>query len=315
MSARGDKNGFKNLAIHWGMQHGDEPFPEGVSKVTENTRQMLSENFGGRTHSLETRQKMSEAHSGKNNVWYGKRRSDGTSSKVAESMPDMSGENNPMYGKHHSEETRRKIAEAIEGNTHSEETKQKMSEARSGENNVWYGKRRSEETCRKIAESLEGKRLTKEHKENMSKAMLGREFTEEHKQKISDAQKGRVIPDEVIRKALRNVGSNGVCNIPTKRTLRSDWEREIDLLLYDAGFEFEYEPEIFEIGGGRKYTPDFRVGGNIIEVKGRLFGGEIQNAARFMREHPKYRYIVVGTELPADVWIPWNDRETLLKIL
>ncbi len=61
------------------------------------------EGMCGFTHSEKSKKKISDANSGENNPWYGKKR--------PEHSKRMSGENNPFYGKHHSEETKKKIGE------------------------------------------------------------------------------------------------------------------------------------------------------------------------------------------------------------
>ena len=86
----------------------------------------ISEAKKGKTHSEETRKKMSEANKSKNN---------------------------PMYGKTHSEETRKKMSEAKKGKTLSEKTRKKISEANKGENNPMYGKTHSEEARKKMSEA------------------------------------------------------------------------------------------------------------------------------------------------------------------
>lgn len=72
-------------------------------KYSDEVKHKISESLKGKTHSLETRKKMSEHHadvSGENNPMYGKK---------------LSGEKNPMYGKTHSEETRKKMSDAFKG--------------------------------------------------------------------------------------------------------------------------------------------------------------------------------------------------------
>lgn len=80
----------------------------------------------GKTHSEESKKKMSEVKKGENNYW---------------------------YGKQHSDETKKKMSEAHKGKTHSEESKKKMSESKKGENHPLYGKHHSEETKIKMAKS------------------------------------------------------------------------------------------------------------------------------------------------------------------
>ena len=140
----------------------------------------------GKTHSEETRRKMSEAQKGENNHMYGKKLSKETRRKMSEAQK---GENNHMYGKKLSKETRRKMSEAHKGKglgnrsggmlgkTHSEETRRKMSEAHKGLKH----KPHSEETRRKMSEAKMGKKR--------------KPFTEEHKKKLSEARKRKKISE------------------------------------------------------------------------------------------------------------------------
>lgn len=105
---------------------------------------------------------MSEARKGEKNPMYGKAgafkgktHSDETKAKISEAI---SGANHPLFGKTHSEEAKNKMSLAhtgekhhFFGKTHSEETKQKMSMAHSGENHYLFGKSHSEETKLKIS--------------------------------------------------------------------------------------------------------------------------------------------------------------------
>ena len=82
------------------------------AEVREDFCKAVSEAMSGKPKSEEQRKKMSEAHRGENNPWYGKHLSEEHRRKMSEARR---GKNNPNYGKHHSEETRRKISEAGRG--------------------------------------------------------------------------------------------------------------------------------------------------------------------------------------------------------
>ena len=90
----------------------------------------------GRTHSDETRKKMSEAQKGKH-------LSEETCIKMSESHKGKVPWNK---GKRHTEESRIKMSEARKGRTHSDETRKKMSEARKGRTH-------SDETRKKMSEA------------------------------------------------------------------------------------------------------------------------------------------------------------------
>ena len=94
----------------------------------------------------------------------------------------------------------------------------------------------------------------------------------------------------------------------TGRMVRSSWEEEIDLMLYDSGFDYDYEPKRFDIGD-RKYMPDFIVESEVVvEVKGYVSEASLEKAESFMAEYPDYTYVVVGSEIPCDKYVPWEER-------
>ena len=100
---------FLDNIIRWGIDY--------------NIARKTSDVMRGRTHSDESKRKMSESRSGENHRMFGKHHSDETKRKISESQ----------IGKTHSDETKRKISESQIGKTHSEETKRKISESQSGE--------------------------------------------------------------------------------------------------------------------------------------------------------------------------------------
>lgn len=100
----------------------------------------------------------------------------------------------------------------------------------------------------------------------------------------------------------------------TGHKVRGSWEKEIDLMLHKSSFTYEYEPKAFKIKN-KTYTPDFKVNDNIIEVKGRVFDTCELRAKNFISMYPEYTYIVIGSELPCDIHIEWNKRDTLIDIL
>jgi hypothetical protein len=140
----------------------------------------------GKTHSAETRRKMSASNMGKNK------------------------------GKKLSEEHRRKIIKANTGIVRSAEFREKLRKAN-------IGKVLPEETCRKIAESLKGKyageknpfygkKHTKEAREKISSSKKGRPghpMSEEHKAKVRAIHTGKVVSLETRKKLSEaNTGEN-----------------------------------------------------------------------------------------------------------
>lgn len=81
-------------------------------KMSEETKQKMSEVRLGHIVSEETRQKISESKLGEKNYNFGKTPSDETRQK----MSDVNkGDKNAMWGEHHSEETRQKISDSMKG--------------------------------------------------------------------------------------------------------------------------------------------------------------------------------------------------------
>lgn len=148
---------------------------------SEETKQKISEAAQGREHTEETKQKMSEAHKGKTF-------SEEHKQKIAEAMTGennplygATGSDNPMYGRSHTAESRQKMSEALRGRELSEETKQKISEALKG----------------KMAGSdhpMYGEELSESHKEKLSEAMKGFTHSEETKQKLREMRVGERNP-------------------------------------------------------------------------------------------------------------------------
>ncbi len=130
--------------------------------------------ISGYNHSEISKQKMSEAHKGEKNYFYGKKHTEESKKKISEARK---GKPSGYKGKHQTVETRKKLSEASKGNQnwlgkkHSEKTKQKISEAR---------KNISIETRERISEAQKG-----------NKNCLGRKLSKETKRKISESQKKR----------------------------------------------------------------------------------------------------------------------------
>ncbi len=96
--------------------------------------------------------------------------------------------------------------------------------------------------------------------------------------------------------------------------VRSTWELEIADLLLDAGVNYEYESLKIEYGESRIYTPDFVTDQYVIEVKGVIYGNEQKKAKAAISHLDDREYVVVGTKLPADIYIPWEEREKICRL-
>ena len=80
--------------IHWWRSGGE--FKKGYTPTMKGETHYLF----GKSHSLETREKMSKAHKGKNHHFYGKECSEERKRKISDSNKGVgAGKNNPMYGR------------------------------------------------------------------------------------------------------------------------------------------------------------------------------------------------------------------------
>lgn len=163
----------------------------------------------------------------------------------------------------------------------------------------------------KISDSLK-----ETFKEPENHPCYGREWSEEERQNHSEIFSGREIEwADKIAKTFEEEVVGGWKQIEVEETghvVRSSWEVEIDLMLYEEGIDYEYEPRSFDVG--RTYWPDFVSGDIIVEVKGYASDDCIEKASAFMQEYSDFTYVVVGDEMPADVHIEWDDRRELLSL-
>lgn len=143
-------------------------------------------------------------------------------------------------------------------------------------------------------------KVPQDQREQISKTLEGHEVSEETRQKI--------------RESLTPSGPLSIDVPETGHTVKSYWEREIDLLLHGESVAYEYESETFQLDG-RAYTPDFIVGEVVIEVKGYARDTDIERAEMFVSEYPGLEYVAIGAELPCDVHLPWEERHRLPEVL
>lgn len=93
---------------------------------TEEVRRKKSESMKGKTHSHETKMKISKARKG---------------------------QKSPMKGKHHSEQARRLMSLARKRRKTTDETKERLSKAHRGSKNAMYGRRHSKESIEKMRQA------------------------------------------------------------------------------------------------------------------------------------------------------------------
>ena len=122
----------------------------------------------------------------------GKTHSEETKKKISDALKSKK-------RKPRSEETKKKISDALKGKkrkSFTEEHKRKLSEVR-------RGKQKSEEHKRKISEAKMGKSLSEEHKRKISESKKGKKLgpqSEEHKRKLGESRKGKTRSEETKRK-------------------------------------------------------------------------------------------------------------------
>ncbi|MCU4924662.1 NUMOD3 domain-containing DNA-binding protein [Halobacteria archaeon AArc-dxtr1] len=132
--------------------------------------------------------------------------------------------------------------------------------------------------------------------------LYGYTWSDEQRQKLSDALRGTVPGKTKPRQVIKS-----------RHVVRNGWEAAIDLILHDSPFEYSYEDVSFQLSG-QSYTPDFVAAGVVIEVKGMVWSGDDDKAKTFMELYDR-PYVVVGSELPCDEHLPWDEREQLPGVI
>lgn len=166
-----------------------------------------------------------------------------------------------------------------------DEVKEKLSRMRKGSKNPFYGQKHTDEALKKISESTSGE----------NHHLYGVTGEDHPSYGVASGLK------------LQKVEETG-------HRVRSNWEKKIDLLLYRAEIDYEYEPDTFNLPNGDTYTPDFIVNNSIIiEVKGWPDERSVKRAELFMEEYPEFLYLVVGNELPCDIFLDWENYKNIVE--
>lgn len=118
-----------------------EPLKNNTYKVSPETTAKRVQKVIGSKRSLETRLKMSEAQSGENNPWYGKKQSSEANKKRSETLKKYYSKNI-----HHSRGSK--------GAIWTDDMRKKQSEKLKGKPNPFKGKPRSDETRQRISKSI-----------------------------------------------------------------------------------------------------------------------------------------------------------------
>lgn len=132
-------------------------------KHTEISKQKIRESNIGRTHTNETKQRMS----------------------------------NKAKGHIVSDETKEKLRQYHLGKKHTIETIQKI---KNHSTKSFKGKHHTEETKQRMSELHKGKVFTEEHKRKLSESRIGSKRNDETKQRMSEAQKGHSVSQETRQK-------------------------------------------------------------------------------------------------------------------
>jgi predicted GIY-YIG superfamily endonuclease len=120
--------------------------PRAGKTLSEETKQLISQGNTGKRRTQEVKDNFSKMRQGSGNGFYGKTHSPETKAKISERSQKLIGELNPFFGHTLSEETKEKIRQAHLGKPTSDETKNKISENMMGERNHFFGKHHTEET-------------------------------------------------------------------------------------------------------------------------------------------------------------------------
>lgn len=217
-----------------------------------------------------------------------------------------------LFGKRKSTEHRKHIAAAKMG------SKNPMYQI--GKNHPMFGKVHTFESCLKMSRSRIGMRHSKERNRKISKALKGHKFWG-----INVWKNG--VPKEVREKISKSL----IGHAPTYpkpffvdelgHSVRSQYEKEIGLMLKKNEISYEYESRAFRFDG-TSYRPDFIVNGNIIvEAKGYFSEKQKQRYREFHKLYPEFFFIIVGPKKNAyspdvcDLWIPWDNRNNLLEVI
>lgn len=165
---------------------------------------------------------------------------------------------------------------------------------------------------------------------NVSRNRTGMSLTEEHKKNIGLANQGE--KNSMYGKygkdhpGYGNKGHEKIGEVYVEETghkVKSEWEAEVDRILYRSEIDYEYEPKQFKFKDFT-YTPDFIVNGNIvIEVKGLVREHDIERSELFMFNEPLKTYIVMGNnksqltdyKIPCDEYLEWNERDKLIDVI
>jgi len=175
-------------------------------------------------------------------------------------------------------ETRQKISSGNKGKIRSQEFKDAVSK-------VHKGKKFIEDQCNQISERQSNRILSNKTKEKISKSKTGISV-----HSIETRKKLSTIAKIQWKNGIRKIQSNGHNKYGFRKDIdhfvRSTWEANVARILIYEGIQYEYEPQIFDLGN-LTYRPDFYIPSKqlYIEVKGYMTERAKKQIELFSKDH------------------------------
>jgi hypothetical protein len=89
---------------------------------------------------------------------------------------------------------------------------------------------------------------------------------------------------------------------------KSTWEANYCRILRLLGLNYEYEPESFHMPDGTTYTPDIKVNGKYVEIKGYMTATAIRKMELFRQAHPDKRLVIVDEALYSRLALAYRQK-------
>lgn len=295
--------------IHCGVVHPNKPKPKYNSE---------DHPLYGHSHSRKTREKISKSLKGKMS-----KISKSLKGKMSKIMEERWQDPDCTYN---SEEYREKLSKAAKNRFKDPKERKKISEATKKA-------MQRPEVRKRYEEGMERRDISGENNGNYN-----RNFSKEHRRKLSEAMKKRwqdpndpLNSKEYRRKRSRLFsGKNNPMygespGYPElyevdglNHKVRSSWEEDIALRLVEAGIDYEYEKE-FQLENGRHFYPDFTIDHIVVEPHKFIYlETDKEKFGKFHKKFPEYTFIVlsvINASDVCDIWIPWSERNSLIKII
>jgi len=228
--------------------------------------------------------------------------------------PKYNSEDHPLYGYSHSRKTREKISKSLKGKM------SKISKSLKGKISKIMEERWQDPDCTYNSE---------EYREKLSKAAKNRFKDPKERKKISEATKKAMQRPEVRKRYEEGMERRDISGKSPgypelyevdglNHKVRSSWEEDIALRLVEAGIDYEYEKE-FQLENGRHFYPDFTIDHIVVEPHKFIYlETDKEKFGKFHKKFPEYTFIVlsvINVSDVCDIWIPWSERNSLIKII